>query len=47
MCYNARQENAITYITQKNIQGGNPLYAKFKKKKIKNSIYIPLRLRNE
>jgi len=27
MCYNARQESAITHITQNNIQG-NPLYAK-------------------
>ena len=35
MCYNARQENAITHITQNNIQG-NPLYAK-SHKNIKNS----------
>jgi len=28
MCYNARQENAIIHITQKNIQG---MYAKLQK----------------
>jgi len=45
MCYITRKENAITGITQKNIQG-NPLYAKLQKK-VKNSIYTLLRLRNE
>jgi len=31
MCYIARKKNAITHITQKNIQA-NPLYAKLQKK---------------
>jgi hypothetical protein len=35
MCYSGRQENAITHITQNNIQG-NPLYAKLQKKSRKH-----------
>jgi hypothetical protein len=37
VCYNARQENAITHITQNNIQG-NPLYAKLYLKKSRKHI---------
>jgi len=38
LCYDARQENARTHITQKNIQD-NPLYAKLKKKNQENILH--------